>query len=58
MMLEHIKGITFYGLLFDIYKDKETGRNYLKVESECGGDIVFVELKDEGKGGESAWLIE
>lgn len=49
MHLKHIKGIVFCGLLFDTYYDQETGKKYLKVEGETGGDIVLVEIK---KGGE------
>ena len=52
MLLEHIKGIVFYGMLFDIYRDKETGRIYLKVEGEDGGDMIFAEVKDCEGGGE------
>lgn len=46
MLLEHIKGIVFCGMLFDIYRDKETGRVFLKVEGEDGGDMAFMEMKD------------
>ena len=46
MLLEHIKGIVFCGMLFDIYRDKETGRTFLKVEGETGGDMAFMEMKD------------
>lgn len=46
MLLEHIKGIVFCGMLFDMYRDKETGRIFLKVEGETGGDMAFMEVKD------------
>lgn len=49
MLLEHIKGIVFCGMLFDIYRDKETGRIYLKVEGEEGGDVILVEMKEGGE---------
>ena len=58
MRLKHIKGIIFCGITFDIYKDKETGHAYLKIEGENGGDMVFVELKNVEEGGEKEWLIE
>lgn len=58
MRLKHIKGIIFCGIMFDIYKDKEAGHTYLKVEGESGGDMVFVELKNVEEGGEKEWLIE
>ena len=48
MHLRHIEGIVFCGLLFDTYYDRETGKKYLKVEGETGGDIVLVEMKEEG----------
>lgn len=49
MHLKHIKGINFCGLLFDTYYDRETGKKYLKVEGETGGDIVLVEMKEGGE---------
>lgn len=49
MKLHHIKGINFYGIMFDIYEDKETGKKYLKVEGEDGGDIIIVEIKEGGE---------
>lgn len=49
MHLKHIKGIVFCGLLFDTYYDRETGKKYLKVEGETGGDIVLVEMKEGGE---------
>ena len=52
MLLEHIKGIIFCGMLFDIYRDKETGRVFLKIEGEDGGDMIFAEVKDYEEGGE------
>ena len=48
MKLKHIKGIVFCGLLFDTYYNQETGKKYLKVEGETGGDVVLVEIKEEG----------
>ena len=49
MFLRHIKGIVFCGMLFDIYKDNETDKIYLKVEGETGGDIIVVEMKEGGE---------
>ena len=49
MHLRHIKGIVFCGLLFDTYYDRETGKKYLKVEGEEGGDVVLVEMKEGGE---------
>ena len=49
MKLKHIKGIVFYGLLFDIYKDSETSKLYMKVEGETGGDVIIVEIKEGGE---------
>ena len=49
MHLHHIKGINFYGIMFDIYEDRETEKRYLKVEGETGGSIVLVELKEGGE---------
>lgn len=49
MKLKHIKGIVFYGMLFDIYKERETGKVYLKVEGENGGDMIIVEIKEGGE---------
>ena len=46
MKLKHIKGIICYGIMFDIYRDNETGKKYLKVEGEDGGDIVLVEITE------------
>ena len=49
MKLHHIKGINFYGILFDVYEDKETGKKYLKVEGETGGNIILVEITEGGE---------
>lgn len=49
MHLRHIKGIVFCGLLFDTYYDQETGKKYLKVEGEEGGDVVLTEIKEGGE---------
>lgn len=49
MLLRHIKGIVFCGVMFDTYRDKETGRVFLKVEGEDGGDVILVEMKEGGE---------